>query len=130
MLGAIFVLWVIGGIVYFLWQDSRPLKPVNKSNNISTFKDKKETVNAKDKERTAAVKDNSLGLFLKVLLVPIILAGLLGLLGQCSNKTGSKNTGGSSLWGKSNTCGKGSYFDEFSDGRGQWRSKDGKFCSR
>tara|TARA_B110000503_G_scaffold57433_1_gene92012 strand:+ start:67 stop:360 length:294 start_codon:yes stop_codon:yes gene_type:complete len=97
MLGAIFVLWVIGGIVYFLWQDSRPLKPVNKSNNISTFKDKKETINAKDKERTAPVKDNSLGLFLKVLFVPIIHAGLLGLLGQYSNKTGSKNTGGSSL---------------------------------
>ena len=69
--------------------------------------------------------------FAKIFILPIALLFVLSLaVSQCSNDSSSSKYNSSGSWWKNNTCGKGAWFDEFSDGRGQWRNKDGKFCSR
>ena len=78
-----------------------------------------------------ALRDGDGGSFVKVFILPVILICVIGFAAsQCSDGkfSQSRNSGGS-FW-KSNSCGKGAWFDEFSDGRGQWRNLDGKFCSR
>ena len=79
----------------------------------------------------SALRDQEGGSFIKIFILPIVLLCIIGFAAsQCSDGqfSQSRNLGGSS-W-KSNSCGKGAWFDEFSDGRGRWRNLDGKFCSR
>ncbi len=77
--------------------------------------------------------EGELGGFFKIFILPILILSIFGfILSQCSNSNNKSNKyeNNSLPWWKTNTCGEGSWFDKFSDGRGQWRNPDGKFCSR
>ena len=79
----------------------------------------------------SALRDGEGGSFIKIFILPIILLCVVGFAAsQCSDgKVSQSRNSGGSFW-KSNSCKKGAWFDEFSDGSGQWRNLDGKFCSR
>jgi len=78
----------------------------------------------------SALIEGELGGFFKIFVAPILLLLVVGFFfSQCSNPNIKRSNTGSSWW-KSNTCTQGSWFDKFSDGRGQWRNPDGKFCSK
>ena len=77
------------------------------------------------------IRDGEGKQFFRIFILPVLVIGALAfLMSQCDmdNKRGGSNKTG--WWGNSNTCGKGSWFDKFDNGGGQWRNPDGKFCSR
>ena len=78
---------------------------------------------------TALQEKEGVGFF-KIFILPIIVIMAIGaFFTQCDgNRTSSDRSNGS--WFKSNPCLEGAEFDNFGDGRGQWRNKDGKFCSQ
>jgi hypothetical protein len=125
LFGIVFVLWIIGYMTYSLWQNGRPAKI--KHFNVVENK----TNNSTKPEQPSFSDDGSFKLFLKTVLLPIILVVFLGIaVSQCEGGSGKTSSSSNSGWWKTNSCGTGAKFDEFNDGRGQWRNPDGKFCSR
>jgi hypothetical protein len=79
----------------------------------------------------SALRAGEMGGFFKIFILPILAIMVIGFLfSQCSDGSKSKHNS-KSFWGnKSNACSQGAWFDNFKDGRGQWRNSDGKFCSK
>ena len=126
LIGLIFVLWIFGYMAYQLWPGSSGPKPKHSSNDSHT-----KPIEDSKTQKPFNSDDGSFKLFIKITFVPLILIAFLGAaLSQCDSGSNRKSSSNGSGWGQSNSCGKGSWFDEFSDGGGQWRNKDGKFCSR